>query len=64
MKHVLGQDTTPMGMALLLWVCTLPVVAIFVLPYFGVDVAAWTVVGLLAAVLIVCRIICAGPRRN
>ena len=52
-----------MGMALLLWVCTLPLVAIFVLPFFGVQIAVGTVVALLAASLIICRIICASPRQ-
>jgi len=51
-----------MGMAVLLWVCTLPLVVILILPFFGVQVAIWTAVGLLAAALIVCWTICAGPR--
>lgn len=59
MKHALRMDATPMGMALLLWVCTLPLVLILILPFFGWQVAIGTAVALLAVALIMCRLICA-----
>ena len=55
----LGVDTTPMGLALMLWFCTLPLVLILVLPFFGWQVAIWTAVALLVVAFMICRGICA-----
>jgi len=63
MKHISGVDTTPMGLALMLWFCSLPLVLILVLPFFGWQVAIWTAVALLVVALIICRGICTDLHR-
>lgn len=45
-------------MALLTWVCALPLVGLFILPRFGWPAALGTGVGLLIALLIVCWLSC------
>ena len=52
-----------MGLALMLWFCSLPLVLILVLPFFGWQVAIWTVVALLVVALIICRGICTDLHR-
>lgn len=50
---------TPMLMALMLWVCSLLVIAILVLPFFGGRVASILGLGLLVFFVLACRAICA-----
>jgi hypothetical protein len=51
-----------MVLALTVWLCTLPLVGLFVLPFFGLKVAGLTALGLLFVTLIACRLICAWPK--
>jgi hypothetical protein len=61
-KHLpLSERSDTMLMALLVWLCALPLVGLFILPFFGLKVAGLTALGLLFAVLIACWLICAWP---
>ena len=51
------RDET-MALALVVWLCSLPLVAIFVAPFFGLKVAAAVALGLLVVALAVCWEIC------
>jgi hypothetical protein len=47
-----------MATSLLLWLCTLPVVGVLVLPWFGARVALIVAAGLLVASVAACYAIC------
>lgn len=47
-----------MATSLLLWLCTLPVVGVLVLPWFGARVALIVAAGLLVASVVACYAIC------
>lgn len=51
-----------MVLALTVWLCTLPLVGLFVLPFFGLRVAGLIALGLLFVALIACWLICAWPK--
>jgi len=63
MKHlpIAGRADT-MLMALLTWLCILPLVGLIVLPLFGLKVAGPTALGLLLLTLIACWLICIWPQ--
>lgn len=64
MKYLSGGDRlTPMRMAVLLWLCTLPLVALLVLPIFGWQAAISVAAVLLVAFITACWVICANPHR-
>lgn len=59
----LANAESPLLLALLLWLCTLPLVLLLVFPFFGSD-GAFLVAGLLlVGILLICLKICA-PRRH
>lgn len=48
-----------MTTSLLLWLCTLPLIGVLVLPWFGARAALIAAVGLLAAAVMACYWVCA-----
>ncbi len=59
-EPVEGQPET-MVLALAVWLCTLPLVGLFALPFFGLKVAGLIALGLLFVALTACRLICVWP---
>ena len=61
MRHLLHRSdlSETMALTLVIWLCSLVLVGLIVLPLFGRTVAAIVAVGLLAALLVVCWGICA-----
>lgn len=55
-----GKCGTPMAMALILWICSLPLVFLVVWPFLGAVVAAVASLGLLILVLVFCWAVCLG----
>lgn len=57
-----------MATSLLLWLCTLPVIGVLILPWFGARVALIVTAGLLVASVTACYAICtwqvARPKRG
>jgi len=49
-----------MGLALVLWLCSLPLVGFLVLPFFGLKTAVVVAVGLFILTMVVCWGICGG----
>ncbi len=47
-----------MSLAIIIWMCTLPLVGLLILPFFGPQVSLMVAVGLLFAILILCLGIC------
>ncbi len=47
-----------MALAIIIWMCTLPLVALLVFPFFGLKISLLVLAGLLIAILVVCRGIC------
>lgn len=47
-----------MALALVLWLCTLPLVGLFIVPFFGVKVGAIIAVALFIAAMAICWGIC------
>lgn len=56
-RRVRGADA-PLLLALLLWLCTLPVVLLLATPFFGVNTALIVAAVVLIAILLVCFGIC------
>ncbi len=54
---------TRMALALMLWLCSLLLVAVLVLPFFGGRVASIVSLGLLVFFVLACRTICAVRHR-
>lgn len=52
---------TPLITALLVWLCTLPLIALVILPFFGLQVAVAVAAGLLLLALLVCWALCWWP---
>ncbi len=59
----LGFESDTMALTLVVWLCSLPLVAIFVIPFFGLRAAVGVAVGLIVFVLIVCWGICWWPKK-
>jgi hypothetical protein len=57
----LGFQSDMMALSLVVWLCSLPLVAIFILPFFGLPAAISVSVGLLIFALIACWGICWWP---
>ena len=53
-------DWMPMGLALCVWLCTLPFVFLLILPWFGARVAIVTAVVLLPVIAVACSTLCSG----
>ncbi|MBI1794144.1 MAG: hypothetical protein HYR70_08120 [Chloroflexi bacterium] len=47
-----------MVLALVIWMCTLPLVGLLVFPFFGLKISLLVATGLLIAILVVCAGIC------
>jgi len=55
-KFKLGLDD--MALAVIIWMCTLPLVGLLVVPFFGLKVAAIVAVALFIAAMAICWGIC------
>lgn len=51
----------PLITALLVWLCTVPLIALVILPFFGLPVAVAVAAGLLLLALLVCWALCWWP---
>jgi hypothetical protein len=60
----LGFQSDAMILALAVWLCSLPLVAILVIPFFGLKTAAIVALGSLIVVLIICWGICWWPHQQ
>ena len=58
-----GIHSDTMLLALAVWLCSLPLMALIVIPLFGLKVAGGVALGLLVVALAVCRGICQWPQR-
>lgn len=47
-----------MALAIIVWMCTLPLVGILILPFFGLEMSLLIAAGLLIAALVVCWGVC------
>jgi uncharacterized membrane protein (DUF4010 family) len=47
-----------MALALVVWLCTLPLVGLFIVPFFGLKVAAIAAIALFIAAIAICWGIC------
>ena len=47
-----------MALALVLWLCTLPLVGLLIVPFFGLKVGAIVAVALFIAAMVICWGIC------
>lgn len=47
-----------MALAIIIWMCTLPLVGLLVLPLFGLKISLLVLAGLLIAILLICWGIC------
>ena len=54
----LGYHVDEMALALVLWLCTLPLVGLLVIPLFGLKVAGIVALALLVAAVVICWGIC------
>lgn len=52
-------NPAPMMLTLGVWLCTLPFLLLVTIPLFGLKVAAIAAAGLLVALVLVCRGVCA-----
>jgi hypothetical protein len=50
----LGFDADDLGLALILWVCALPLIALIVMPIFGFQGASLAAIALLLIFLVIC----------
>ena len=55
----LADHFDDMALALTIWLCTLPLVGLFVVPFFGAQVGLIVAVALFIAALIICWGVCA-----
>jgi putative effector of murein hydrolase LrgA (UPF0299 family) len=58
MKQENSRYGDTMVLTIVLWICSLPLVGLVILPLFGRTVAAYTIVGLLILFLLICWGIC------
>ena len=58
MREKLKLDFDDMVLAITLWLCTLPLIGLLVIPFFGVQVGLFAAVALFFAAMIVCWGIC------
>jgi uncharacterized membrane protein len=55
-------DWASMGLTVAVWICTLPLVILLIVPWLGVRVGIVTALVLLVVLSIVCWILCAAGR--
>ncbi len=58
MRWQSSDRETPLWMALLIWLCALPVVMLLAGPWLGTKAALGIAVGLLLALLTICWMLC------
>jgi hypothetical protein len=58
MRTWLGFYSEEMALALLLWLCSLPIVGLIVLPVFGLTAAGLVAMVLLLVAMAVCWLLC------
>ncbi|MFU8770962.1 MAG: hypothetical protein ACNA8H_00935 [Anaerolineales bacterium] len=58
MFKFLDRYSQDMAMGLIMWLCTLPFVALLVVPIYGSKTAGITALVLLIAIMAICWIIC------
>ncbi len=51
---------TPVSLALFVWVCTLPLIGLVVVPFLGLGISLTVAVALLIIILVVCWLLCFG----
>lgn len=54
----INRDFDNMVLAVVVWLCTLPLVGLFVFPFWGMEISILIAIGLLIALLIICWGIC------
>ncbi|MDP2777485.1 MAG: hypothetical protein Q8O48_07565 [Anaerolineales bacterium] len=47
-----------MALAILIWMCALPLVGLLIFPFFGLKISLLVLAGLLIAILVICQGIC------
>lgn len=47
-----------MALAIIIWMCALPLVGLLIFPFFGLKISLLVSAGLLIAILVICRGIC------
>ena len=57
-KQLRKFHSEDMALAILLWMCSLPLVGILVIPFFGLKVAAIVALALFLVAMVVCWGIC------
>lgn len=55
-KFKLGMDD--MALAIVIWLCTLPLVGLLVVPFFGLKVGLFAAVALFIVAMVICWGIC------
>jgi uncharacterized membrane protein YqjE len=58
MLEKLNSHSDTMALAIVLWLCSLPLIALLVLPLFGPTVALSTALTLLVVFLVLCWVFC------
>jgi len=64
MFRKLAHHIDDIALAVVVWMCTLPLVAVFVLPFFGLRVGLLVSAGLLIIILAICWRICSWKHYN
>lgn len=54
----INRDFDSMVFAVVIWICPLPLIGLFVLPFLGLRVSLLIAIGLFIALFITCRGIC------
>ncbi len=58
MLRTLSRYFDNMALALVLWLCTLPLIGLLIVPFFGLQVVALAAVGLFVIAMTMCWGIC------
>ena len=58
MLKIFGLGMDDMALAIIIWLCTLPLVGLLVVPFFGLKVGLFVAVGLFITAIVVCWGIC------
>ena len=58
MPKRINRDFDNMVLAVVVWICTLPLIGLFVLPFLGLRVSLLVAIGLFIALFITCWGIC------
>jgi len=60
MRKRLGLHSDEMALALVLWLCSLPLIALIVIPHLGLNAAGLVALALLVVVMALCWGACGG----